>query len=142
MPAMSDEARALREANDSFYRALETLDLPAMEALWSHEDWVRCIHPGQEVIVGWPEIRRSWEQIFASTRWIRVTTTAVAVQLLGPVALVACSENITAANESDVGLAVAQATNLFQRTPDGWRLVVHHASPAPVQLTSPETGSA
>jgi len=139
---MADDAMALREANDRFYRALETLDLDAMERLWSHEDWVRCIHPGQEPIVGWAEIRRSWEQIFANTRWIRVTPTAVSVQLLGPVAMVACSENITAANESDVGLAVAQATNLFQRTPAGWRLVLHHASPAPVQLTSPETGSA
>jgi ketosteroid isomerase-like protein len=103
---------------------------------------VRCVHPGQEVIVGWPGVRRSWEQIFSNTRWIRVTPTAVAVRVLGPVALVACSENITAASESDVGLAVAQATILFQRTPAGWRLVLHHASPAPVELTSPETGSA
>jgi ketosteroid isomerase-like protein len=139
---MSDDTRLLREANDLFYRALETLDLEAMERLWAHEDWVRCIHPGQDVIVGWTDIRRSWEQIFASTRWIRVTPTAVSVQLLGPVAMVACSENITAANESDVGLAVAQATNLFQHTPAGWRLVLHHASPSPVELTSPETGRA
>lgn len=139
---MTDDAAVLREANASFYQALETLDLDAMERVWAHENWVRCVHPGQEAIVGWSDIRRSWQQIFASTRWIRVTPTAVSVQMLGPVAMVACSENITAANESDVGLAVAQATNLFQRTPAGWRLVLHHASPAPVQLTSPEAGSA
>lgn len=139
---LSDQISLLREANDSFYRALESLDLAAMERVWSHEDWVRCVHPGQEAIVGWPDVRRSWEQIFANTRWIRVTPTAVSVQLLGPVAMVSCSESITSANETDVGLAVAQATNLYQHTPGGWRLVLHHASPAPVQLTSPETGSA
>ncbi len=142
MAGMSDDASVLREVNESFYRALETLDLEAMDKLWSHESWVRCVHPGQEVIVGWPDVRRSWQQIFASTRWLRVTPTAVAVRILGPVGMVACSENITAANEGDVGLAVAQATNLFQRTGEGWRLVLHHASPAPVQFTSPETGSA
>jgi ketosteroid isomerase-like protein len=139
---VSDDVTALHSVNESFYHALESLDLEAMEKLWSHEDWVRCVHPGQEVIVGWTDVRRSWQEIFASTRWMRVTPTSVAVQVLGPVGLVACSENITAASEGDVGLAVAQATNLFQRTDAGWRLVLHHASPAPVHLTSPETGSA
>jgi SnoaL-like domain len=137
-----DDATVLRDVNERFYRALETLDLDAMDALWSHERWVRCVHPGSDAIVGWEHVRRSWQEIFASTRWIRVTPTAVDVTLLGAIGLVACSENITAANEGDVGLAVAQATNLFQRTTLGWRMVVHHASPSPVQLTSPEAGSA
>lgn len=139
---MLDEAAALREVNASFYRALETLDLDAMDRLWCHERWVRCVHPGGDAIVGWEDVRRSWQQIFASTRWIRVTPTAVDVKVLGSVGMVACSENITAANEGDVGLAVAQATNLFRHTPAGWLMVLHHASPAPVQFTSPETGSA
>jgi len=142
MPGMLDDASQLREANEAFYRALETLDLEAMDRLWCHERWVRCVHPGGEAIVGWEDVRRSWQQIFASTRWIRVTPTAVDIKVLGNVGMVACSENITAANEGDVGLAVAQATNLFQRATGGWCMVVHHASPSPVQLTSPETGNA
>src|SRR5262245_24192184 len=98
---MSDDAAALRDVNDSFYRALETLDLAAMERVWSHEAWVRCVHPGQEAIVGWRDVRRSWEQIFTNTRWLRVTPTAVDVQVLGAVGMVACSENITAADGGD-----------------------------------------
>lgn len=136
----SDEPEGLREENDRFYRALETLDLEAMDRVWMHEAWVRCIHPGWDVLVGWPAVRKSWEQIFANTGWIRVTTTSLAVRRFGDVGVVACSENLSATQGTDVGLAVAQATNLFLRTPEGWRMFHHHASPAPVQVTQPFTG--
>lgn len=137
----TDES-ALREANARFYAAIEELDLAAMDAVWAHEGWVRCVHPGWDVVLGWEAVRASWERIFTNTRWLRVTPTAVAVAPLGDVGLVACSENITAAAGSDVGVAVAQATNLFMRTPSGWRLMHHHASPAPVHVTQAYSGTA
>ena len=140
---MANEREALSQANDQFYRALDTLNLEAMESLWLHEGWVRCIHPGWDCLIGWQLVKASWKQIFASTRWLRVTPTAVDIAVFGELGVVACTENITAKNDGgDVGLAVAQATNLFQRTVDGWRLIHHHASPAPVQVTQPFSGTA
>ena len=130
----------LREANERFYRALETLDLAAMERLWLHAPWVRCIHPGWDVLVGWEGVYESWRQIFASKAWIRVTATQVQVEVFGDVALVGCAENITTGQDGEVVVAVAQATNLFMRTADGWRLIHHHASSAPVQVTQPFSG--
>ena len=62
---------------------------------------------------------QSWEQIFANTRWLRVTPTAVDGTVIGDVGLVVCSENITATTDGDVGVAVAQATNVFRRTARG-----------------------
>lgn len=136
---MGDE-KELQRINLLFYRCLETLDLGSMESLWVQEEWVRCIHPGWDVLVGWDAVRESWEQIFASTNWIRVTPTAVGIHVLGATAIVACSENITTAHDGDLGVAVAQATNLFLRTRHGWKMIVHHASPAPVVITQPFTG--
>jgi SnoaL-like protein len=138
---MNDEALALRDANDRFYRALESLDLPTMDAVWCQEGWVRCIHPGWDALVGWPAVRRSWAQIFQSTPWMRVTPTEVEVRIYGELGVVACAENITAGSEGDVGVAVAQATNLFLKTPQGWRMIHHHASSAPVQVTQPFSGT-
>ncbi|HEY7409424.1 MAG TPA: nuclear transport factor 2 family protein [Vicinamibacteria bacterium] len=140
-PERPDDETALREANERFYRALEALDLPAMESLWVREPWVRCIHPGWDALVGWEAVRQSFEQIFVGTRWIRVTPTQVTVKPFGDVALVTCAENITASNEGEVGVAVAQATNLFLRTSQGWRMIHHHASPAPVHVTQPFSGT-
>jgi hypothetical protein len=135
------QVEELRALNDRFYRALEECDLEEMDRIWLHEPWVRCIHPGWDVLVGWREVRESLEQIFAGTSWMRVTPTACDVHVFGEVAMVACAENITASRDSDVGVAVAQATNLYRRTPDGWRMFHHHASPAPVHVTQPFSGT-
>ena len=135
------EVEELRAVNERFYRALEELDLEEMERIWLHEPWVRCIHPGWDVLVGWGQVRESLAQIFASTGWMRVTPTECDVHVFGDVGMVACAENITASRDSDVGVAVAQATNLFRRTPEGWRMFHHHASPAPVHVTQPFSGT-
>jgi ketosteroid isomerase-like protein len=138
---MNDELAALQEANDRFYRALESLDLATMDRVWLHEGWVRCIHPGWDVVVGWKAVRHSFEQIFGGTSWIRVTPTAIEINAFGDVGIVGCAENITATQDTDVGVAVAQATNIFRRTPEGWRMIHHHASPAPVNVTQPFSGT-
>ncbi|PYQ06641.1 MAG: DUF4440 domain-containing protein [Acidobacteria bacterium] len=135
------EVEELRAVNERFYKALEELDLEQMQRLWLHEPWVRCIHPGWDVLVGWEHVRESLEQIFASTGWMRVTPTECNIHVFGEVGMVACAENITASRDSDVGVAVAQATNLFRRTPEGWRMFHHHASPAPVRVTQPFSGT-
>jgi ketosteroid isomerase-like protein len=136
-----EHGESLRETNERFYSALDALDLRAMDALWLHEPWVRCVHPGWDVLVGWELVRQSWQQIFESTRWMRVTATGVEVIAFGDVGLVSCSENITAKNEEDVGLAVARATNIYLRQGEGWRIFHHHSSPAPVQVTQPFSGT-
>src|SRR5437899_2862048 len=57
---MSDEAAAVQAANQAFYRAFETLDLAAMEAVWAHAGACTCLHPGWPLCAGWPEVRASW----------------------------------------------------------------------------------
>jgi ketosteroid isomerase-like protein len=136
-----DRFQDLREANERFYRALEGLDLAGMDEVWHHGADVRCIHPGWDALLGWDAVRASFDQIFTSTRWIRVIPTDVRLQVIGDVGLVACSENITATQDDDVGVAVAQATNVFRQTAQGWRMILHHASPAPVRVTQPFSGT-
>jgi ketosteroid isomerase-like protein len=132
---------AVREANGRFYQALERLDLHAMERVWLTEDWVKCIHPGWEMITGWPDIRRSWAVIFENTRALRIILTEVSVEVIGDVAWLTCVENITAYHDEGMMLGLAQATNIFLRRNGGWFLVHHHASLLPSDLSAGWAGT-
>jgi ketosteroid isomerase-like protein len=121
-------ADTVDDANASFYRAFEALDLRAMEDVWAHGDHVKCVHPGWPLLTGWAAVRGSWEAIFANTQEMRFTLTDVRVATAGELAWVTCTENILSDTDGRVGVTSILATNLFERDAGGWRLVHHHAS--------------
>ena len=124
---MSD-GRVVEEANARFYRAFETLDLARMEAVWAHADHVKCVHPGWPLLTGWESVRSSWEAIFENTAEMNFTLSEVRAEAAGDFAWVTCTENILSAVDGRVSVTSVLATNLFERGPDGWRMVHHHAS--------------
>ena len=127
---------ALLKANEAFYQALEKRAMDAMDRIWLHEGWVRCVHPGYDAVIGWPAVRRSFETIFANTSLLHVTPTAVDVMVFGEIGVIACVENITLESDGEMGMTVAQATNIFRLADgSGWRLMHHHASTAPMHVT-------
>jgi len=122
------DARVVEEANARFYRAFETLDLAQMEAVWAHADHVKCVHPGWPLLTGWDSVRSSWEAIFENTAEMNFTLSEVRAEAAGDFAWVTCTENILSAVDGRVSVTSVLATNLFERGPDGWRMVHHHAS--------------
>jgi ketosteroid isomerase-like protein len=136
------DVEAVRAANAALYDAFETGDIGLMEALWldGGSDDVMCVHPGWQPVHGRGAVLRSWSMIMANTTYIQFVLTDVQVRVDGDVAVVTCGENMltelpgTAADPSP-GLAGGRAfaTNVFRRTPAGWRLWVHHASPVLTQ---------
>jgi ketosteroid isomerase-like protein len=122
------DARVVEEANARFYRAFETLDLAQMEAVWAHADHVKCVHPGWPLLTGWDSVRSSWEAIFENTAEMNFTLSEVRAEAAGDFAWVTCTENILSAVDGRVSVTSVLATNLFERGPDGGRMVHHHAS--------------
>ena len=118
----------VEEANASFYRAFEGLDLRAMDEVWAHGEHVKCVHPGWPLLTGWGAGRASWEAIFANTQEMRFTLTDVHVAAAGDFAWVTCTENILSETDGRVGVTSILATNLFERDAGGWRMVHHHGS--------------
>lgn len=130
--SMTEEEKVLA-ANQRFYEALQGLDLEAMDRVWLHEDWVKCVHPGWELLEGWDEVRQSWERIFENTRFMRVVVSEVSVRIESRLALVTCLENITSAFESGFEQVTVQATSLFVLSGVEWLMVHHHSSAVPQQ---------
>jgi ketosteroid isomerase-like protein len=136
----SDEQEVLA-ANSAFYQALQSLDLEQMEPVWLHEDWVRCLHPGWDLIVGWEEVKESWATIFRSTARMQISIRRAMVQVLGDAAWVSCLENMTASYLDGFSSVVIEATNVFIRQQGRWRMVHRHTSPVPERFPSGATAS-
>ena len=73
---MSDRDAVL-EANAAFYAAFESLDLKRMEEVWLRAPYIKCVHPGWGLLVGWGPVMESWERIFSGTLGMRFTLTVV-----------------------------------------------------------------
>jgi ketosteroid isomerase-like protein len=122
---MSD-LEEVEQANARFYRAFETLDLGQMEAVWAHGEYVKCVHPGWPLLIGWEAVRSSWQAIFESAAEMRFTIGEVLAEVMGDLAWVTCTENILSEVRGRVTSVLA--TNIFERGDGGWRLIHHHAS--------------
>lgn len=125
---------AIKTANAEFYRAIEAAAIERMDKVWLHEESVRCVHPGWDLIAGWTRVRESWERIFASEQKMRISPTEIFVFAADEMAWVNCIENITVFQESSFDTVQAAATNLFIWRQDKWLMIHHHASPIPMIL--------
>lgn len=123
---------AVEQANAAFYRALESGLIERMDEVWAHEEWVKCVHPGWDMIAGWQRVRESWMMIFEGGQKMRASPSEVWVSITGDLAWVTCTENITVFNEVSFDSAQAAATNLFIRSNGQWLMIHHHASPIPI----------
>jgi uncharacterized protein (TIGR02246 family) len=115
-----------------FYEALREGDLDRLMAVWADDDAVVCVHPGGPRTIGLRAIRDSFEAIFANGA-IAVTPEQVHRLHGDTSALHHLAERITVRTAEGPRLAWVLATNAYVKTPQGWRMVVHHASPGTLQ---------
>lgn len=121
-PSSPDDVEA------QFYEALQQADLETLMAIWSDDDDVACVHPGGPRLIGTAAIRASFEAIFGSgaidvhpekVRRLHAHGTAVHHVL----------ERVQVMGDEGLQKAYAIVTNVYLLGPQGWRMVLHHASP-------------
>ncbi len=139
-PHSETEEEKVLAANLAFYEAFRSLDIARMEAVWLQEDWVRCLHPGWELLLGWEEVQRSWAAIFHSTSQVLISISRPVVQIVGETAWVSCLEDVTTAQSDDISSALIETTNIFVRHRGRWLLVHRHSTPLPGKTNSSADG--
>ena len=120
-----------QEAEAAFYEAFEKADLEAMMAVWADDDDIMCVHPGGIRLSGMAQVREAWRQIFAGGQMLRFRLRHQQFVNGMTLAVHSAYEQVSVAGEAQARNPVI-ATNIYMRTENGWRMVVHHASPAPV----------
>jgi ketosteroid isomerase-like protein len=116
------------EAETAFYTAFANTDLEAMMAVWLDSDTVTCVHPVGPRISGQLAVRAGWAEIFQNSGGLKFRLGEVSRTQDALLAIHVLHEHITVPGESGER-PPAVATNIYQLTGDGWRMILHHASP-------------
>jgi ketosteroid isomerase-like protein len=88
------------------------------------------------VLQGTAAVRESWQDIFQHAPTIRFRIERVQSYQENPLAIYIVRENIQVQGESGPRPPI-YATNVFRLTANGWRMVLHHASPYPHATDEP-----
>ena len=117
-----------QEAEQAFYSALQNSDLEAMMAVWAEDEDIYCVHPSGPRLNGIDQIRKSWRQLFSGGATLRFRLLHQHCLRGTLLAVHSVYEHITVVGSAQQPGAVI-ATNIYQNTEHGWRMIVHHASP-------------
>lgn len=121
-----------QDAEAAFYDAFESGDLETMMSVWAEDEDIVCVHPSGPRLVGADQVRESWRQIFASGQQMRFHIKEQQILRGMLLSIHSVLEHIVIAGESRPRNPII-ATNIYLLTDKGWRMLAHHASPAPAR---------
>lgn len=121
------------EAENAFYTAFANADLDGMMEVWLESDSITCVHPVGPRLMGTQAVRASWAEMFGAHAGLRFRLAEVSRTQDALLSIHVLHEYLTVPGE-DHERAPVIATNIYQLTQDGWRMILHHASPIATPL--------
>lgn len=112
----------------AFYDALQHADIDRLMACWADEDDVVCVHPGGPRLLGQAAVRASFEAMFAKGA-VMATPEKLHRHEDAHSSVHSVIERVAVLSDDGPRHAYVVATNVYVKTPQGWRLIAHHASP-------------
>jgi ketosteroid isomerase-like protein len=111
-----------------------------MMSVWAEDEEIVCVHPSGPRLTGQDQVRESWRQIFSGATGARVQVSLQAQTSGVMFAVHGVLESFVVEGQAQPAAVVA--TNVYLRTPAGWRMLVHHASPSPQRARDPSQAAA
>ena len=127
------------DCETAFYDAFERADLNLMMTVWADEPGIDCIHPQGPRLAGISAIRTSFTEIFSQGPNAKLKVSELRMNQSQTLSIHSVYETFTIADRSEV-IPPVLATNVYMLTPDGWRMILHHASLSPQGTTVEEQG--
>ena len=123
-------------AEAAFYTAFESRSLDGMMQVWADDEQIACIHPLAAPLNGRGAVAAGWRSMFEAAGQFRVQVER-AHEIREPDLVVRIvREYLTIGHEAEPRPPIL-ATNIYHRETDGWRMVLHHASPLQVGEPQP-----
>ena len=134
-PDTEKDRAAIQALIDQEVIALNSEDLRALSEVWSQDDDITLVDvppPGR--FVGWNDIAKVFGNFFAQTSDIQVTVDDVKIRLSDEVAYATYGWSMVGRFGDRPLIDRGQATAIYRRGEEGWRLVHAHFSPVPPAL--------
>ncbi|MDB5998820.1 MAG: ketosteroid isomerase [Rhizobacter sp.] len=116
------------ECEQQFYEALQKGDIDQLMAIWSDDDDIVCVQPGGRRLVGARDIRSVFEAMFGDGV-VQVRIEKVRKVQTHSMSVHSVIERVMVRTVEGLQEGWVIATNVYQKTTLGWRMVAHHASP-------------
>jgi ketosteroid isomerase-like protein len=123
-----DEVRAV---SNRFYSALSDMDVAQLAEVWSQSGTVTTMHPMGGEQVGWPEVRKSFEEAAQGMTDVRVE---LADQLIRTGEDLAYEIGLERGRGKVAGEQIEfeqRVTNVYRREGGQWKMVHHHTDVSP-----------
>lgn len=117
------------EAQTAFYQAFEKNDLAAMMLTWDESDDILCVHPMAPALHGHEAVTHGWREILSGGVDMRFSIEPIQRYAQDDLVILIVNEIITVGNGKRVAPMVS--TNVYRKGALGWRMLTHHAGPAP-----------
>jgi len=118
------------EAEAAFYSSFENGNPDAMMAVWDQTDDIVCVHPFGTRLKGVDAVRGGWEGLLTGKQRLTFRVESSLSYSATGIAVNNVLERIhIRGNDSNHTPIIA--TNAYRHTADGWRMILHHASPQP-----------
>lgn len=121
------------EANTAFYKALGTRDIELMKEVWVKDERAGCVHPGWTILRSWESIIQSWENIFDPNDQVDINISDISININKNIAWLTCIQEMVYINREPSMFNLSLSTNIFEKRDGGWLMLLHHASPLPVE---------
>lgn len=118
------------ECEQAFYDALEAADADAVIDLWLDEADVCCVHPNGPRLIGHSAVAASWRAILDNGP-LRIRAVAKRSVETPTLTMSNVIEELVVVQGRAQKVVQVIATNMYVKTPAGWKMVLHHASAAP-----------
>ncbi|NDY93860.1 YybH family protein [Ideonella livida] len=124
------------DVEQQFYEALQEGDLDKLMAVWAEDDEIVCVHPGGVRLVGLAAVRGAYEDMLGQGGLPLRPLEVRRLHGLG-CAVHSVTECLEMRTPEGLRRGWALATNVYLKTPQGWRLAAHHATAASDEAPPP-----
>ena len=121
------------DVETAFFSAFERADAEAMREVWDTSEDIECIHPLGNRLRG-SAIHTAWKEVFAKADPVVFHVSGRRAFTQDGLTVHLVYADILFQDQKTEPLRLL-STNVYRQGNNGWRMVLHHASPAPFAQT-------